>query len=306
MGTVVGDDEMRPLNHPGWVRELPSFPHSRYNEPLMELFEFYKENVKRDVADGKLRPPDFWFLLRGLLIGAAQTYAAICILLADGRPKPLELQAGVLNRSLLESLGNVLALCEAPKARTKVFLREAYKSLALDFRRLDARYGKVAKWRDYLTGYGKVLQSLAEQLHLSRSRVNKPDAIPDWPTPGVMVYGSRRRQQPPFLRGNRRVAFKEIYDHHYGRQSGQAHQRGFAVATALLVDDPNAPWSRTYGKSRIVASAMIFLACILSEIESKGRYDRHRELRKLWVEICRLDDLAKDLWRLRYRKLIGA
>ena len=100
--------------------------------------------------DGKLKPYEFWVQLRGLLISAEQTYAAVCILLADKRPKRLMLQASILNRSLLETLGNVLALCEAPKTRSRVLDREAYKNDALTYLRLQGRYGSDPQWQKYL------------------------------------------------------------------------------------------------------------------------------------------------------------
>lgn len=44
-------------------------------------------------------------------MSAMQTYASICILLADKRPKPL-LQANVLNRALFEVFATIVALTE--------------------------------------------------------------------------------------------------------------------------------------------------------------------------------------------------
>jgi len=295
------------MRYPEWKRELPSLPHKLYSEPLMVLVEYYKEHLRRDVDAGKLRPYEFWFLLRGVLISAAHSYAAICVLLEDKRPKPLMLQASILNRSLLETLGNVLALCQAPKARSNILIREAYKNRALTFVRLRERYGKDPKWKEYLDKYQKGLSLWTKQLRLPHARIDNPSAIPDqWPTPGIMVYGSSRRRQPPFLRGNRRSTFKEIYESHYSHQSEQAHQRAAAVGVALLVDNPEDQWNPGHGESHILSSAILFLTCILSEIEAKGRYQGHPRLRELWAYLRDLDDEAKDLWGLRYRKLLRA
>lgn len=295
------------MKYPEWKQQLPAFPHKLYNVPLKLLIEFYKEHIRRELEDGKLKPPDFWVVLRGFLISAAQGYEAICILLAEKRPKPMMLQAGILNRSLLETLGNVLALCEAPKARTLLLLREAYKNQALTFLRYQAQYGHDPRWKEYLGVYAKSLALSAKELHLSRRYINNPNIIPDqWPTPGIMIHGSIRRKQPPFLHGNRRDTFKEIYDFHYGPQSEQAHQRAAAVGVALLVDNRKAQWNPGYGESNIVSTAILFLTCILSEIESKGHYPSHPKLLELWVYMRDLDDEAKDLWRLRYRNLLKA
>jgi hypothetical protein len=291
--------------YPKWKHEIPALPHKLFNDLFTVLVELYKEHVRRDIDDGKLKPVDSWLLLRGFLVSAAQTYASICILVEKKRPKPLMLQAAILNRSLLETLGNVLALCEAPKSRSKILLREAYKNMALTFLRYHARWGGDPKWTEYLDVYRKVLANLAKELRLSRASIKNPSAIRDqWPTPGVMVYGSSRNKQPPFLHGNRRAAFQEIYDFHYGRQSEQAHQRAAAVGMALLVDNPEAQWNPGHGESYIISTALLLIACIVSEIEQMGRYSVHPRLLELWAYLRDADDEAKELWALRYRRLL--
>jgi hypothetical protein len=109
----------------------PPVPFKLYDDPLKVLVEFYKEHIRRDIDGARLAPTEFWVVLRGLLVGAAQTYTAVCLLLSEKQPKRLMLQATMLNRSLLETLGNILALCEAPKSRTRILVREAYRNLAL-------------------------------------------------------------------------------------------------------------------------------------------------------------------------------
>jgi len=81
---------------PKWKHEIPSFPHSLVNDAANLLTEFYKEHIRRDIHGGRLKPANFWDILRGFLIAAMQTYASICILLSKKRPKPLMMQASVL------------------------------------------------------------------------------------------------------------------------------------------------------------------------------------------------------------------
>src|SRR5262245_55718955 len=97
----------RQLTYPVLKQDLPSYPHALFNEPLEKLFEYYKEHIKRDIQSGRLHPQDFWTVARFFLISGIQTYAAILLLLQEKRPKRLMLQAGILNRSLLETLANV-------------------------------------------------------------------------------------------------------------------------------------------------------------------------------------------------------
>jgi hypothetical protein len=197
--------------YPKWKHEAPHIPFELINKPLMIVVEFYKEHIGRDVSGGRLKPYEYWFLMRGFLISAVQSYAAICMLLAEKRPKRLMLQADILCRSLLETLANVLALSEAPKKRSRMLLREAFRNQALRFLRLRERFQEEDKWKGYLEVYEKGLKQWAREIHLSRSVEKNPRSIrDDWPTPGVMIYG--KNKIPPCIRGTRREAIKEIYD----------------------------------------------------------------------------------------------
>jgi hypothetical protein len=289
---------------PKWSQELPALPHKLFHETANVVVEYYKQRLRRDVEDGRLNPPDFWVMLRGFLIAAAQTYASICILLADKNPKPFLLQAGILSRALLEMLAGVLALTEDPAARTQVLAREAYKSERLRYESLARRFGADSKWMEYLECCRKGLEIIGRQLKLSPAMQEKPAEIPDeWPTPGVMVYGRPHRKIPPYLSGSRLAVLKELYEYHYPNQSAQAHGRLAAVAVATLVDAPSEQWNPGYGESSIVGTALLLLACLLCEIEAAGAYSPHSKLTELWSYLRDLDDEAKELWHLRYEGL---
>jgi hypothetical protein len=132
---------------PQWKQELPEFPHKLVNDLATLLTDFYKEHIRRDVNDGKL-PPYAWTLLGGLLTSAMQTYASICILLAEKRPKPLMMQAGVLARALFENLATVLALTEKPDERALIFLSRSHQ----DVRREVQARGRTVRRRSEVEG----------------------------------------------------------------------------------------------------------------------------------------------------------
>jgi hypothetical protein len=287
--------------YPRWKYQAPHIPFDLINRPPMLVTEFYKEHVQRDVSSGRLKPSDCWFLMRGFLISAAQSYEAIRILLAEKRPTRLLLQANILCRSLLETLANVLALGEAPKKRSRLLLREAFKTHALRFMNWRQRFHAEDKWKGYLEVYERGLKQWARDIHLRRGTEKNPRSIRDaWPTPGLMIYGKNRIR--PFIRGSRRAVIKEVYDFHYGTQSEQAHQRLAAVSMAMLVDKPEYQWNPGLGESEVVAIAMLLLTCVLSEIEVRGKHGPHPKLREVWTYLRDLHDDARDLLALRYTK----
>ena len=291
---------------PIWKQELPATPHKLLNNLVTPLVEFYGEHLRRDRADGRLQPGEAWDLLRGFLIATMQTYASICILLAEKRPKRLMLQADVLNRALFEILATSFAILEDPGQRARILLRESHKAQATRYRYLNSRWGGDPQWAEYLDVYRKGLLIAGKAIGLAPEDVLRPEAIADeWPTPGVMIYGRPSRDVPPFVSGARLDVLREIYQYHYPHQSAQAHARIAALAVALLVDDPDSQWNPGHGESNIVSTALLFLACILSELEATGGYQRHPKLAELWTYLRDIDGEAKVLWTLRYEALLA-
>src|SRR4051794_9619925 len=131
---------------PVWKRDLPATPHKLLNDLVTVLVTYYDEHLRRDAIEGRLRPREAWDLLRGFLLAAMQTYAAICILLAEKRPKRLMLQAGVLDRALFEILATVLGIVEDQAPRAKALLRESHKAQATRYQYLVSRWGSDPNW----------------------------------------------------------------------------------------------------------------------------------------------------------------
>ena len=284
---------------PKWKHELPKIPQKLLNERFNVVVEYYKEHLRRDTASGRLTPTDAWVILRGFLIAAAQTYTSICLLVADKRPRPFMLQANVLTRAQFEILASVLALTEAPAERSKILSLEAWKLWAVRLEYLTRRFGTDPKWVEYLEVYRNGLGIMAKAFGVSTEAQTNPESITEsWPTPGVML-----RHPTSFVSGSRHAVLKEIYDFHYPTQSAQAHARLAALGVAMLVDTPEQQWNPGHGESNAVVSALLFVACILSEIESAGTYTRHPKLAELWTYLRDLDDEAKKLWALRYEEL---
>ena len=96
---------------------------------------------------------------------------------------------------------------------------------------------------------------------------------------------------------------EEIWKFHYGGLSAQAHGRMSSVAAAILVDDASLQWNPGYGESDIVLVGLLFMACVISEIESAGGFGHHPKLAELWSYLREARDEAKELWNLRYEEL---
>lgn len=267
----------------------------------MKASRYFKEHVRRNSEDGSLKPELFWITVRGLLVSGEQTYAAICALVADRRPKTLPLQASILVRSLLEALGNLLALSEDPQKRPFLFDCDGYRSAFEEYKRLKAGFGNLPKWKSWLTDSEQLLKVHAMQLGLTPQQAKNPvKHLPQrWPTPGRLLNKNK-----PMLSGTRLAAFRQLYDFWYATLSGFAHQRLRALSAALVTDDPSLRWSPGRIESKVVSEATLFLLCILSEVEVLGGFQPNVNLRVAWERVRPLDDMAETMVKLRYGKLL--
>ena len=290
---------------PEWKPELPVFRHEIIDTPLKQVVDFYLEHLKRDTQAGKLMPCNFWLVCHGFLLAARQSYASVCLLLSAKRPKPFMLQAGIINRSMFEILVNISALFEEP-TRIEILNLEAFKSLALRYLDLRDQHSTEDKWGDYLEIFRRNLVSFAEMVGLSADAITDPKQISaEWPTPGILIFGSPRRKVAAWVTGNRQEMLKKLYAQYYPHQSELTHQRIAAVSAAMLVDNPNAQWNPGHGESSLVLTVAFLLACILAELQSAAGFGSHPKLTELWAYLREMDDNVTDLWELRYKDLVS-
>jgi len=288
---------------PAWKNDLPSFPHKLLNEPLQKAVEYRLEHLRRDALSGVIGPFNLWLVLRGLLLAAMQNYASVCMLLSSKRPKPLMLQAGILNRSTFEILVNISALLEDP-GRIDILNRESFKDLALRYKSEVAKCGDDPKWTEFLSVFRKNLESSATVVRVDPALIDSPGEITErWPTPGFLIFGDDRRKIAPFVSGSRQTCLAALYRRHYPHQSALAHQRIAAVSAAMLVDSPEMQWNPGHGESHLVVDAIMFLICILTELQAAGGYRAEARLLEVWTYLREIDEDAKELWRLRYESL---
>jgi hypothetical protein len=77
------------------------------------------------------------------------------------------------------------------------------------------------------------------------------------------------------------------------------------MAMALFADDPESHWNPGQAESNVVATALMFLLCIMSEIEVAAGYQRHPKLLELWSYLRDTNGEVKGLWSMRYEALLS-
>ena len=281
----------------------------RFKDAMEGSWRHVNTHLERDLKGGRLRPETRWTLIWGLALSANQTHSAIALLLAErNRPNTLPLQASILVRSLVEALGNLMALAAGPSA-FRWFAADGYRRRFEQLRLQRKLFGHRAKWKEWLDQMDAFVAWQGEWARLGTRRRRRPtQTIPEWPTAYFLTRRQsrrgRRRPLPALLKGNRARLFEEAYRLWYSLLSSYAHQRSAAAQIAIFSNDPDAHWERGGIESDVMSQAMLFYACILSELESAARMPQSLDLRVLWSLLWDIDEHAQRFIGIRYRRLL--
>jgi hypothetical protein len=239
----------------------------------------------------------------GLALSSKQTHDAITILISDRqKPKTLPLQGAILVRSMLELLGNVMALLE-DRSRFHWFLADGYKQLARMVSANRSLFGGNSRWIQWFAQMDILLAEKAKRAKLTKSQLANPETIIDWPTPKPLMKG-RPKIHPKLLSGQRARVFEEAYRYWYAELSAYSHQRVMAAERAVFADNIDLHWEPGAIESIVVSEAILFFAAILAELQSALGVQHSLKLRLLWADLIALDELGKLFAEIRYRQLL--
>lgn len=244
----------------------------------------------------------------GLALSTKQTHDAVAALLADRRrPDTLPLQAAILVRSMLEALGNIMALTVRPRS-IYWFLTDGYRRHSEQLDVLRQLFGSRPEWASWFGKMDAVLAMKASWAKLGLRRRRHPSKIPDWPTPYWLTrprkVKGRKRPLPALLVGNRARLFVEAYRFWYSELSAYAHQRSAAAQMAVFANEPDAHWEPGALESHVVSEGLLFFAAIMAELEVAARMPPSADLRVLWSKLWDFDEEAKRLVAIRYRRIL--
>jgi hypothetical protein len=251
----------------------------------------------------------FWWTIRGLVRSARGTYQAATILLSNdrlrshGRLFPAE--AAVQARSLLECLGNIMALCVDRKKHTTLYLRDAYRE-----GRRAVIAAREASWaiepgvQDQIRDEVKRLNRVAEILQLTREERDELKGLQSWPG-----YGGLLSAKNGLLTGTARAVLQALDQAWYGHQSRIAHQKDLAVGWAALAVRLERGTKEEWADIRtdILVSVYLFYVCALSEVEAVGSWSRgsKKDLEAAWMVLGKYSAQARDVCAARYKELLS-
>ena len=212
----------------------------------------------------------------------------------------------MLVRSLFECLGNVMALTASRRAFVR-FIADGYRNAWLQLQVQRETFGDRSDWREWLANMDLFLQIQADWADLDRSSRTNPSKIVDWPSPYYLTRPYKLkgdRVDQPLLYGNRAELFEDARRLWYSVLSSYAHQRSAAAQMAVFANSPDDHEEPGGLESDVISQAMLFYACIMSELQAASEMPPSTDLPVLWSLLWDIDEHAKRFVRIRYRKLL--
>lgn len=306
--------DRRRVTAAGVVRPPPAssrrlVPHRPIRDKVDAVWRHVSTHLERGLKTGQLQPEILWTHVWGLALSAKQTHDALVLLVGERmRPKTLPLQSAILVRSLLEALGNVMALTST-KSCIKWFIADGYRRQFEQLRVQRDIFGDRPEWANWFTQMDVTLAVDAASIGLGSLRRRNPSkTIHEWPSPFWLTrpkgIKGRQRPLPVLIRGNRAKLFQEVHRFWYAHLSSYAHQRSAAARMAIFADRPEAHWEPGLLESNVVIEGLAFFTCTMSELEAAAHMPPSIDLRALWSVLWDADEEAKRLVQIRYRRLL--
>lgn len=287
------------LNKPEWAKEPEPLDFNLINQPLEQIYNRVISRLDKENRE----PKNFYFILKGLLTTAFQSYKAIRKLIATDPKYPA--QAHILGRSLIDTLFTIVALTENPLENSKKYEKAGYRIQYKEYERYKMRYGSDPNWQDWLKENEKFLASLAHMIDLSEEEKNNPvNTIKYWPNPHRLLKTSQSANPIISLSSDKLKFLNQVIKWNYGQLSDWSHMGWGGMAIGIFATKPEFQWHTGKLESDAVYNGILFLLMILSEIEACCNYSEVQNLRYAWTILNSYYEEAKEYYNLRYDNLL--
>jgi hypothetical protein len=196
-------------------------------------------------------------------------------------------------------------LFEDLPARSSWYLKGGWREQAEELARYKASYGSDPEWKEWLDEFAKGLEQARSLTSVTPAEAANLRSLPYWPIPSRMLKSGK-------LSADAQAFLQHLNDWFYRSFSSYAHLSlpGLIMRSAGLVPGTDEETERIrqwrLDKQRSDAVAMELLMClsIISEIDAACGFGLHTRLRYIWGVLNGFYGIAKDLYRLRYDKVL--
>jgi len=261
----------------------------------MEIITIHKsiENVFDSLSSQvRIHQEIFDFLLEKFLLTAYDTYSAIYLLLE--KEVAYSLQTEFLNRTLIETLFNVLFIAEDDQERSIWYGKVGYKKVREERKRFEDLFDDGSEWaQGQINSYKEVEKLFVHDFGITSTEISDFRSIVNWPSPSNML-----RQM------NDKDFFRYVHKCFYGSSSELIHG-GFKSLFYSITKE-----SKVINKARVItdcySKAATFFIAIMSEIAELENVDIDDLLKETWGNLYQnVGPHIDELIELRYSQFIA-
>jgi hypothetical protein len=244
---------------------------------------------------------------------ARHTYRTVSYLCADQRLLEHDwrweytLCLPALNRTLLDSLFNIVFMLEDLEPRSAWYHQSGWRETRLEYERYQKQYGNDPAWIPWLEDERTFLDIGAQNFEISLAEMAGPAQKATWPNPGRMQnHGVDPNKRPPD-----REFLAYLNDWFYREMSAEAHLSfsGLMKLGALLLrhdlpeEQSDQIVNEFYPKHRSiqVSRTAILLLCLISEIERHFGFGLTVRIVEIWDVLSESAPEAAEIFEKRYK-----
>ena len=250
----------------------------------------------------------------GTMEVAINTYKTVRWICAD-KPKDLSrrveysLSVPPLNRTILDSLFNVVFMLEDLSSRCSWFCKSGWREEKERLNRYQAQYSGLPDWKKWLDMYVTQIEMGKKLFGITPQEEATPSIIKFWPNPGKMPrYGISGADPLPIAR----EFLAYMNDWFYRDLSAQSHLSlpGLTMRAAGLIKlarkDEDVEEALSKVKSDQVSTTLTLLLALVSEIDSYFNFGLAERAIYLWTVINAYSLATREVYYKRYNQLLSS
>lgn len=268
--------------------------HKTIHQPIVKVSDLIMVSLKNKKNDL------LYHIILGLVKTCFDTYISTIRLTAQEPKFPL--QAHILCRTIIDSIFTVVYILEKPESRAKAYEKAHYREMREEYERLRQKYHACPEWTSYLAGMQAYMDLLETTSGISSSEKADLKKIDHWPIPSHIKDMNKKKD--PLINPKNLRFLREFYKWKYGRKSAWSHMQYSGILMGAGRDCISAENYEKFG-SDAVAEASIYLAMLLSEVESHFHFGTEQDLRETWTILSEYFPEAKEYYEDRYSVLLS-
>ncbi len=243
---------------------------------------------------------------------ALNTHQSLRYLCAQEPPRPerkveFALSAIPVVRSLVDMVFLLVFVFEDLPARSSWYLKAGWREEAEELARYKALYGDDPDWKEWLAGSEGALAEAQVLAAVSPTEAANPKSLPYWPIPSGMLKSKK-------LSSEAQTFLEHLNDWFYRSFSSYTHLSlpGLVMRSAGLrpargeEEERIRQWRVDKQRSDAVGMEILMCLAIMSEIDAACGFGLHTRLRYIWGVLGGFFGYARDLYRMRYDKLLAS